>query len=215
MIFRKCFLLFILFAIAHSSMAQIHAGSAIHIPTGGKSLLHSNWVARLAGDVHMSGDSLTRFENSFAGWMPASVPGTVLETLISNGKYPSPYYATNNDSIPDIYTNGNAFYTYWFVNRFSIHRQNQANKYWLNLRGINYKAEVFLNGHKVGKDLHEGMYLREKYDITEFLKTDTTSNTLEYWFIHRITPAMQMGVRVEMEKLAGMLPTSLQPAGIG
>lgn len=41
---------------------------------------------------------------------------------------------------------------------------------WLNFRGINYQAEVFLNGFS--KSLSKGMFLRHTIDITDWLNTD-------------------------------------------
>ena len=41
-----------------------------------------------------------------AAWMPAKVPGTVLDTLVRNGKLPEPYWGLNNRKseklIPDL-----------------------------------------------------------------------------------------------------------------
>src|SRR5687768_12112204 len=40
------------------------------------------------------------------GWLPAIVPGTVLNSLVHNKKYPDPYYGDNNrrsrNLIPDL-----------------------------------------------------------------------------------------------------------------
>ena len=40
---------------------------------------------------------------------------------------------------------------------------------WLSFRGINYFAEIWLNGSHVNGNRHEGMFLREKYNITPYL----------------------------------------------
>lgn len=37
----------------------------------------------------------------------------------------------------------------------------------LNFRGVNYSAEVYLNGHK--KDLEKGMFLRHSLDVTDIV----------------------------------------------
>ena len=37
---------------------------------------------------------------------------------------------------------------------------------WLSFRGINYFADIFLNGKRMNPNTHQGMYLREKYLIT-------------------------------------------------
>ena len=40
-------------------------------------------------------------EYDTTGWYDATVPGTVLTTLVNCGVYPDPYYGLNNMEIPD------------------------------------------------------------------------------------------------------------------
>ena len=103
--------------------------------------------------------------------MPATVPGTVLTTLLNNNKVPDPFYGMNNKYIRDIYETGNAYYTYWFVKDFkeTAHGEELV---WLHLRGVNYKCDVYLNGKKLNRKTHEGMFLRQQYNITAVLAKD-------------------------------------------
>ena len=143
-----------------------------------KQLLHSNWIARQASTVMYNGLELSGQPLDDRGWIPATVPGTVLTTLLNNNYYPDPAISLNNELIPDIYHVGNDFYTYWFVNRFEMKSPAIAGeKVWLNFRGINYKAEIFLNGKRISHTTHEGMFLRVTYDITDIVRTDG-ENTL-------------------------------------
>ena len=143
-----------------------------------KQLLHSNWIARQASSVMYDGLELTGQPLDDRGWIPATVPGTVLTTLLNNHYYPDPAISLNNERIPDIYHVGNDFYTYWFVNRFEMNSSaGNGDKVWLNFRGINYKAEIFLNGKRLSNTTHEGMFLRVNYDITGIVRSDTI-NTL-------------------------------------
>ena len=70
----------------------------------------------------------------------------------------------NNEKIKDIYFTGNDFYTYWFVKDFK-ETSNANEQVWLQLRGVNYKCDIFLNGSKVNGEMHEGMLLRQQYNI--------------------------------------------------
>ena len=81
--------------------------------------LDSGWVFRKASDVLMPPEQLSRPTTRTEGWLPAVVPGTVLTSLVKLGLEPDPFYGMNNNRIPDIYTAGNAFYTYWFVKDFT------------------------------------------------------------------------------------------------
>ncbi len=113
------------------------------------------------------------------GWLEATVPGTVLTTLINNHLEPDPFYGLNNQKIPDIYTTGREHYTYWFVRDFAgsdvigdpksgfNHRELPAgDQVWLDLRGVNYSCEVWVNGHRLNAGTKQGMFLRQTYNIT-------------------------------------------------
>ena len=141
---------------------------AMTVPQSGeKTLLHTNWIARQAAFVMVDGAVLSSGNQNFKGWLPATVPGTALTTLMNNELIPSPYFGLNNQLIPDIFHAGNDFYTYWFVNQFSIPELGEDQRLWLNFRGINYRAEIFLNGKRVSTTPHEGMFIRRCYDITD------------------------------------------------
>ena len=139
---------------------------------GEKTLIHSDWYARKANEVKMDGNRLSAVPLDKTGWLPARVPGTVLTTLLENGLYPAPEFGLNNNLIPDIHEVGNDFYTYWFTRQFTIDALPEGRNVWLNFRGINYKAEIFLNGKRINRNTHEGMFLRKTFNITPYLRTD-------------------------------------------
>lgn len=139
---------------------------------GEKTLVHTGWFARRAQEVLVDGNRLSASPLELAGWLPARVPGTVLTTLLENKLYAAPEFGTNNQLIPDIYDVGNDFYTYWFVRPFEIRNLPADRTVWLNFRGINYKAELFLNGKRLNRNTHEGMFLRKSFNITPYLRTD-------------------------------------------
>lgn len=108
-------------------------------------------------------------------WMPAVVPGTVLNSLVYNEVYPEPYYGLNNklesNLIPDLYHAGRDFYTYWFRTEFETPAENYKNrKTWLQVDGINYRAEVWLNGNMVGNIA--GMFYQDHIDISDYIFFD-------------------------------------------
>jgi beta-galactosidase/beta-glucuronidase len=140
-------------------------------------LLNEGWKAKRVNEVPVDGTVVSSPNFEFYDWMDAVVPGTVLTTLLHNKKVPDPFFGMNNELIADIYETGADYYTFWFQNNFNL-QQLKANQHaWLKFRGINYSANVFLNGKRVNTDTHRGMFLREKYEITPFLK-DAESNNL-------------------------------------
>jgi len=138
--------------------------------------LDEGWKAKRAIEVLVDGTVVSSSEFELYNWMEAVVPGTVLTTLLHNKKVPDPFFGLNNELIPDIYETGAEYYTFWFLNRFSLPELKKGEQLWLKFRGINYSANMFLNGKRINSDTHKGMFLREKYLITPFLENGGTNN---------------------------------------
>ncbi len=130
--------------------------------------LNTGWRCAPIDSVKANGDQLSSQSFNSANWMPATVPGTVLTTLLNNKKIPDPFYGMNNELIPDIYKTGNRFYTYWFVKDFKEKAVGDEQVY-LDFRGVNYSCDIYLNGKKLNKVTQEGMFLRYSYNITTYL----------------------------------------------
>jgi Exo-beta-D-glucosaminidase Ig-fold domain/Glycosyl hydrolases family 2/Glycosyl hydrolases family 2, TIM barrel domain/Beta-galactosidase jelly roll domain len=96
-------------------------------------------------------------------WFPVKVPCTVLTGLVANEVYPSPYIGMNNMLIPDASDSFNRQYhlerfshlpndpnpwkkPYWYRTVFSIPDHDKGKFFQLVFKGINYRAEVWLNG---------------------------------------------------------------------
>lgn len=131
--------------------------------------LNTGWKCRSV--TELAGGNIKIFAAGYdiSQWMPATVPGTVLTTLLNNHKIPDPFYGMNNKYIRDIYDTGSEYYTYWFVNDFEKSIPGGDSQVYLNLRGVNYSSEVYLNGKKLNKQTHYGMFLRQRYNITALL----------------------------------------------
>lgn len=134
--------------------------------------LDSGWVCKNINDVRATGEELSVPSYSLLNWMPATVPGTVLTTLLNNKLIPDPFYGMNNKKIPDVYDTGRDYYTYWFVKEFHEKVSSGAEQVWLHFRGVNYGCDIYLNGHKLNIKTHYGMFLRQTYNITSFLSED-------------------------------------------
>jgi mannosylglycoprotein endo-beta-mannosidase len=134
--------------------------------------LNSGWQGMPIGKVSAAGPQLSQPAYPLTGWQPAVVPGTVLTTQLANKQVPDPFFGMNNERIPDIYKTGRDYYTYWFVKDFQEAPAASNGQVWLHFRGVNYSCEVFLNGHKLNKKTHYGMFLRQTYNITPYLAKD-------------------------------------------
>ncbi|MDR2953519.1 MAG: glycoside hydrolase family 2 [Prevotella sp.] len=133
------------------------------------------WKMKKAGDISTKSEDISTEKISTSDWLPAVVPGTVLNSLVYNNIYPEPYFGLNNKLesglIPDLYHAGRDFYTYWFRTEFDLEKsQHEGKKTWLQVDGINYRAEIWLNGNMVGNI--SGMFYQDKIEITDYAKLD-------------------------------------------
>lgn len=176
-ILKHLFLLFLVFLCSPFVSGQSHTNGS-HSPE--RLLLDSEithggnyqWKMIKAGDVNASGETISQPDLQTSEWMPAIVPGTVLNSLVYNKKYPEPYYGINNKLesklIPDISETGRDFYTYWFRTEFTVPESFKGKTIWLQLDGINYRAEVWVNGNLLST-IH-GMFMQDYINVSEFVK---------------------------------------------
>lgn len=140
---------------------------------------------KLAG----KGMSLWDTHTNASEWYNAVVPGTVLTTLVDQSVYPDPYYGLNNLLIPDTLCRMD----WWYRVSFEMPQPNDASNYLLLLNGINYKAEVWLNGNRLGT-MH-GAFKRGMFPL-EGLLNKQGMNTLA---VH-IFPPNNPGIPFEETK---------------
>jgi mannosylglycoprotein endo-beta-mannosidase len=98
------------------------------------------------------------------GWYAATVPGTVLTTLVNNGVYPEPLYGENMRAIPESLNKT----SYWYRTTFTVPAAYKGRHIWLHFGGINYSAQVWVNGREAGTI--RGAFIRGNFDISEFVK---------------------------------------------
>jgi exo-1,4-beta-D-glucosaminidase len=107
------------------------------------------------------------------------MPETVLEILEEDGTYPNLYEGTNllKDVPQDLYLQD-----WWYRTTFVAPLGQAA--YQLEFPGINYRAEIWLNGNLVADAQHVvGMYVAHHFNVTQWIKPGT-SNVLAV----RVTP---------------------------
>ena len=159
-------LLAILTASAGDGRNYINLDS--HLRHGGS----QTWHMLRAGDVRQTASEIASVGFNTRGWAEAIVPATVLTNLVEQKVYPEPYYGqTNklaNTKIPDLAKEGREFYTYWFRTEFTIPADFKGKRIWLEPLGINYRAEVWVNGVLVGQ--MAGMFNSQSFDITDRVK---------------------------------------------
>ncbi len=129
-------------------------------------VLSSGWQLQDIAKVPQSGEEISKTRYSRSNWYKATVPGTVLTSLVNDGVYPEPLYGENNrpDKIPDSLCRT----SYWYRTQVTVPRSFSAKRIWLNFEGINYMADVWVNGKSIGNI--RGAFARGIFDITPLVK---------------------------------------------
>jgi hypothetical protein len=127
-------------------------------------VISSGWQLQSAEKLSQPGDDISKPGFQSANWYPATVPGTVLTTLVDNKVYPDPLYGENNrpDRIPESLCRT----AWWYRTTFDVPNSYSGKRIWLNFDGVNYSAEIWVNGHKAGA--MRGAFERGVFDISEF-----------------------------------------------
>jgi hypothetical protein len=187
-----------------TSRAPYSTPKAIKRPPLGPSLTSTSpgewtftdgWELQAAPKVNADETQISQPTYKTSGWMRATVPGTVLTTMIDDGVYPDSDFGLNNMAIPESLNKQD----YWYRNEFTLPAEmkegGSPHHTELTFAGINYKASVWLNGVALGEV--KGAFIRGVFDVTSALKAG--KNVL----VVRISPPPHPGIPNEQSVLGG------------
>lgn len=121
------------------------------------------WQLAAAPDVQADGATISRAGFDTARWYAATVPGTVLTTLVARGVYPDPSYGLDNLAIPETLSRED----WWYRTSFELPSASPGASRHLLFKGINYAAQIWVNGHAVGAV--KGAFVRGQFDVSPYL----------------------------------------------
>jgi hypothetical protein len=150
------------------------------------------WQMATAPKIKASAQEIAKAGFDSKEWMTATVPGTALTTMIDRGAYPDPDYGLNNLVIPETLNKQD----YWYRNEFKAPKVPSGRRLTLTFQGINYAAEVWLNGQSLGTI--KGAFIRGVFDVTDIVKAGQT-NVLAV----RVSPPPHPGIPHEQSVLGG------------
>ena len=125
--------------------------------------LRANWRMSQASNDLSDGAGISSPGFDDSRWYAAVVPGTVLTTLVARGVYPDPDFGLNNMAIPESL----AHQRFWFRTHFNAPPATLHGHPSLTFFGINYRAQVWLNGHSLGHI--DGAFDRGRFDVASLL----------------------------------------------
>lgn len=138
------------------------ASSSLPLPV----TIRDGWQLQDAAKIPETGATVASASYKPRSWYAATVPGTVLTSLVNNGVYSEPLYGENNrpDKIPDSLSR----MPYWYRTVVKIPKTYAGRHVWLNFDGINFSAQVWVNGRQVGAI--RGAFSRGIFDISPDVK---------------------------------------------
>ncbi len=131
--------------------------------------LNTGWLLQDSAKVPEAGAAVSTAAYQPQGWIAATVPGTVLTSLVQAGVYPEPLYGENNRTIPESLNKT----PYWYRTVFPVPRSYAHRFVSLRFDGGNFASEVWLNGTQLGTV--RGAFLRGRFDITRLVKPGETA----------------------------------------
>jgi hypothetical protein len=173
----------VLFAAAGGRTAQ---ENTVQLPV--KIPLCEKWLLKSSYQMKEKGAAISIVGFIPVDWHPTQVPSTVLNALVKNGVYPDPRIGMNCYRIPDASEEFNRDHDlakfsylpeqrnpwrdpYWYRTEFHLPSIPRHGRVWIELKGINYRADVWLNGRPLAnREQLVGMYQRFRVDATAHAK---------------------------------------------
>ncbi|MGO8789712.1 MAG: glycosyl hydrolase 2 galactose-binding domain-containing protein [Terriglobia bacterium] len=144
--------------------------------------LRDNWALESACQIKAPGEEISKVGFATSEWHKTQVPTTVVGALVADKTYADPYFGMNFRSLP-----GTNFATrrlvvdqpmpddspfrcgWWFRTEFTLPASYQNQTVWLHFDGINYRANLWLNGKKIADAADvAGAFRAFEFNVTAF-----------------------------------------------
>ncbi len=149
-----------------------------------KLVLADGWTLQSSSKVDQSGEVLSTPAFQPKNWYQVTVPTTVVSALVKHKVLADPLFGMNLRQFPGVtYPIGANFSnipmqpdspyapSWWYRKSFALPPTDKGKTIWLNFRGINYRANIWLNGKQIAKaDDVAGAWRTYEFDITDAAK---------------------------------------------
>jgi exo-1,4-beta-D-glucosaminidase len=147
-------------------------------------VLRDHWALQTSAKVEAKGEIISTTAFLPKGWHDATVPTTVVAALVNDKTLPDPFFAMNLRQFPGVtYPIGGNFsnvamqpdspyaVSWWYRKQFSAPASFSGKTVWLGFKGINYRANVWLNGKQVANSNDiAGAWRTYELNVTEAVK---------------------------------------------
>ena len=160
------------------------------------SVLRDGWALQSSARIQDSGEEISTPKFQPRDWYSVSVPTTVAAALVKAKVYPDPMFGMNLRSLPGVtYPIGGNFSNFpmepdspfavpwWYRKEFTMPAGYQGKTIWLKFNGLNYRANVWLNGKLIAnQEQVAGAWRTYEFDITRAAQPGQTNVlAVEVW----------------------------------
>jgi exo-1,4-beta-D-glucosaminidase len=160
------------------------ACSALHAQPSAQLFLREHWAIQSSAMAQDPGDVISKPGYQPTGWYPAAMPSTVLAALVADHVYSDPGFGMNLRSVAGTtYPIGALFSNipmppespfrrpWWFRTEFQAPAEDKGKTLWLRFDGINYRANVWLNGKRIADSTSmAGAWRLFEYNVTDAIR---------------------------------------------
>ena len=155
--------------------------------------LEKNWHLQSACKLTDGGEKISRPGYNLQSWLATTVPHTVLGAQVDAKMFPDPFYGMNLRAIPGTtYPIGKLFAelpmpddspykcSWWYRTEFHLGPQHQGKNIRLHFDGINYRANIWLNGKQIANNTQvAGAYRTYEFNLREAVHTGENALAVE------------------------------------
>lgn len=129
--------------------------------------LNQHWQIQSSSKVTAGDDKVSTAAFQSKNWYAATVPGSILGSLAEDSVYKNVFFARNLEKIPD----SSFSVPWWYRTTFDLKKIKPGQVTRLQFDGINYRADIWLNGHKIASaDTVEGSFCRFSFDVSNYIQ---------------------------------------------
>ena len=171
---------------SHLLQAADPAASHPSAPGAGvdKLILGEHWSLQSSAKVEAKGQIVSTAAFIPHGWHDVTVPSTVVAALVKDKTLPDPFFAMNLREFAGVtYPIGGNFsniamepespyaVSWWYRKQFAAPASYSGKTVWLNFKGINYRANIWLNGKQIANsDDVAGAWRTYEFNVTNTVK---------------------------------------------
>src|SRR3984893_7474149 len=157
--------------------------------------LREGWHLQSSAKVTATGEAISSKSFETKNWIEEDVPTTVVAAQVKSGLLLDPFYGMNLRQYQGVsYPVGFNFsnipmppdspyaVSWWYRKEFALAGVFAGKTVWLNFRGINYRANVFLNGMQIAHSNQvAGAWRTYEFNITSAVKPGTNVLAVQVW----------------------------------